>query len=71
VNNMRVIQYGGTVVAIGQLFDPNDLADPALLTNPAEIAMHCFDRVGLLPASNDDIKAGRRDQGAPADCHPA
>lgn len=70
MNNVRLHQCGGTLAAIGQLYDPNDLADPALLTNPAEIVMHCFDRFGLLRARNDDIDVKRRDQESSADCYP-
>jgi hypothetical protein len=71
VNKIRVILCGQTTLTIGQLFDPNDLVDPATLANPVEIVMHLFDRCGILGVSNDDAPDMCRGQQAPPDKHRA
>lgn len=54
MNQIRVTQCGGTVFAIGQLFEPTDLIDPRNLTHPVERVMHQFDGLGMVEASNEE-----------------
>jgi len=55
VNNVRIVRCGDTVSVMGQLFDPIRLIDTRATTNPAEVASHVFDHLGLLGASNEDV----------------
>jgi len=54
MNQLRIIQCGITVFAIGKLFDPNNLVDVRAVTNPVERASHQFDGLGLVRPANED-----------------
>jgi len=54
VNRVRILHCGGTVFLVGQMFDPDDLADPRNLTDPIERIAHQFDGLGMRKPANDE-----------------
>lgn len=54
MNEIRIIQCGTTIFAIGQLFDPNNLVDPRTVNDPIQIAEHQFDGFGMVEPTNDE-----------------
>jgi hypothetical protein len=71
VNNVRIIRCGDTVFVMGQLFDPGCVIDTRATTNPAEVATHLFDHLGLRGASNDDVVCAAVAPFVPGDHHDA
>jgi hypothetical protein len=54
MNQLRIIQCGTMVFAIGQLFDPNDLVDVRTVTDPVELIQHQFDGIGMVRPINEE-----------------
>ena len=71
MNNVRIIRCGDTVFVMGQLFDPIRLIDTSATTNPAEVASHVFDHLGLIGASNEEVVGAVAAPFAPIDHHDA
>ena len=71
MNNVRIIRCGDTVFVMGQLFDPGCVIDTRTTTNPAEVASHLFDHLGLCGASNDDVVCAAVAPFVPGDHHDA
>ena len=71
VNNVRIVRCGDTVSVMGQLFDPIRLIDTRAITNPAEVASHVFDYLGLIGASNEDVVGAAAAPFVPGDHHDA
>ena len=71
MNNVRIIRCGDTVFVMGQLFDPRCVIDTRTTTNPAEVASHVFDYLGLIGASNEDVVGAAAAPFVPTDHHDA